>query len=1027
MKTLMRLTIFTGIALLTFVLPLHARFNVWEPENGIPVREGAHIRWHESSGVRPIAKNENDDFCVVWSATVDGAQNIFAQLYNSDCEAQWGEGGIQVTSSEWMQKEPRVTSAGEYGWYIGWYNWRIEDEEYFEASTAFQRVNPDGELMWDEDGLDLTPEGGRPMLSTHNPESIYPSDNDSFISIWYHDGGVVARRFDHNGSALWNDYVQIAPGYHTASSDGFSGVIILSYDYVLEEFSVNRVDADGDLLWGDAEEGIDFVNLDNTGYFDAFPVDLIPDGNGGAFAVFRGSADLNYQIYGQHVNSNGEIQWDIDGQLLVPDNIYESYSSITLLSPNNLALSWVSTNQYNNVDQLRVKRIESTDGEAIFHWGDEDYGMVLSDTLAFNNWLTPDGDGGVVAAWRASQLNNGDGEGYELQHLDSNGEIVWNSPRSSRAYGSYYSSATPVVVDDLAALIWRNPDIELTGIYLQAFDLNSGDQHFENKQTISEGLSGEVENTVIVRSGVSAYVCWEDSRFAQQGTLPFMQRVDFESGEAQWTANGINIVPGFETGPDIDARYRMSSLKILPDNESGVIANWMQSENEREYCWYFQRVDEDGNVLWGDQGYSIALEDEAVFWGGIAIATDDGGILLCYAVRDGYSSYKIIGQRLNSDREPQWNAPNGITLIESGSSIDLHKILKLDNGDLMLLITEPYNYQLYAMRISEDGELIWDNPVAVLQLDQQRSKLQAEVVDDYIVVFARVTNMGDGNRGYQAQCFHEDGELRWGNEGLAFASTQPTFDELQIAAGTDEDFWASWDRDHYYEVYHYDLDAELLTEEPVRVAEDARGRGDQELIPDGAGGVYFIWAEGRAQYPSNTDYLYIHLTGDNELARDEYTFDGIYLTDAPHIQLDINPVPDGEGGVLASWMDYREIITGHHTSEFNAYITRINDGTVGIKKEVDTNLPLNYSLESIYPNPFNPTTEIRIGLSHSAELRVTAYNILGQKITQLASGKYRAGYHNIVFNADEFSSGIYFIHANVPGKMDEVRKVVLLR
>ncbi|MDP8205677.1 MAG: hypothetical protein P9L92_03355 [Candidatus Electryonea clarkiae] len=46
---------------------------------------------------------------------------------------------------------------------------------------------------------------------------------------------------------------------------------------------------------------------------------------------------------------------------------------------------------------------------------------------------------------------------------------------------------------------------------------------------------------------------------------------------------------------------------------------------------------------------------------------------------------------------------------------------------------------------------------------------------------------------------------------------------------------------------------------------------------------------------------------------------------------------------------------------------------------------------------------------------------------QLATGRYSAGYHAIAFNADELPSGIYFVQASVPGKMDEVRKVVLVR
>jgi len=90
-------------------------------------------------------------------------------------------------------------------------------------------------------------------------------------------------------------------------------------------------------------------------------------------------------------------------------------------------------------------------------------------------------------------------------------------------------------------------------------------------------------------------------------------------------------------------------------------------------------------------------------------------------------------------------------------------------------------------------------------------------------------------------------------------------------------------------------------------------------------------------------------------------------------------------------------------------------------------LPSDFYCSQAYPNPCNPRSIIRLGLPFEAEIDVSVYNVIGQKITQLGTGRYSAGYHDIVFNASELSSGIYFIHASVPGKMDEVRKVVLMK
>lgn len=91
------------------------------------------------------------------------------------------------------------------------------------------------------------------------------------------------------------------------------------------------------------------------------------------------------------------------------------------------------------------------------------------------------------------------------------------------------------------------------------------------------------------------------------------------------------------------------------------------------------------------------------------------------------------------------------------------------------------------------------------------------------------------------------------------------------------------------------------------------------------------------------------------------------------------------------------------------------------------NLPTEYSIASAYPNPFNPSTVIRVGLPEAANMDVAVYNVLGKQVASLASGTYNAGYHNLVFDAHSMASGVYFIRASVPGKLNQVKKVVLVR
>ncbi len=93
--------------------------------------------------------------------------------------------------------------------------------------------------------------------------------------------------------------------------------------------------------------------------------------------------------------------------------------------------------------------------------------------------------------------------------------------------------------------------------------------------------------------------------------------------------------------------------------------------------------------------------------------------------------------------------------------------------------------------------------------------------------------------------------------------------------------------------------------------------------------------------------------------------------------------------------------------------------------------PIEYEISSLYPNPFNPTLTVVIGLPEISDLTVKVYNVLGQKVAMLSNGgQYSAGYHNFIFNVNDVtshSSGIYFIHASIPGKLNQVKKIVLMK
>ena len=89
-------------------------------------------------------------------------------------------------------------------------------------------------------------------------------------------------------------------------------------------------------------------------------------------------------------------------------------------------------------------------------------------------------------------------------------------------------------------------------------------------------------------------------------------------------------------------------------------------------------------------------------------------------------------------------------------------------------------------------------------------------------------------------------------------------------------------------------------------------------------------------------------------------------------------------------------------------------------------IPDTYILESAYPNPFNPTTTLNFSLPIETKVSLSIYNIQGREIISLIQSKLDAGYHFVVWNADNHSSGIYFVQM-IAGDYIHTQKIMLVK
>ena len=89
-------------------------------------------------------------------------------------------------------------------------------------------------------------------------------------------------------------------------------------------------------------------------------------------------------------------------------------------------------------------------------------------------------------------------------------------------------------------------------------------------------------------------------------------------------------------------------------------------------------------------------------------------------------------------------------------------------------------------------------------------------------------------------------------------------------------------------------------------------------------------------------------------------------------------------------------------------------------------IPENFSIHSIYPNPFNPITNIIYGLSEHVNVQILVYDLSGKQVETLINDFQTPGYHSVNWNADNFPSGVYLIRMK-SGGFTQTQKVVLIK
>jgi hypothetical protein len=111
---------------------------------------------------------------------------------------------------------------------------------------------------------------------------------------------------------------------------------------------------------------------------------------------------------------------------------------------------------------------------------------------------------------------------------------------------------------------------------------------------------------------------------------------------------------------------------------------------------------------------------------------------------------------------------------------------------------------------------------------------------------------------------------------------------------------------------------------------------------------------------------------------------------------------------------------------FDYWLVKTGADNMSVNHYPQDKIPKTMELQPSFPNPFNSSAGINLHLSKKSGIKLSVFNINGQKISDLFTGEMNEGEHRIIWEASNVESGIYFVRLSSEQE-DIIQKVVLLK
>jgi len=295
-----------------FVLKIDAEGNLPWGEDGVSLNLSGY------GSQRDIASDNSGGVIVVGRGFQGDSHAVFAQRVDSGGNILWQPGGVQACVGP--VGAAQVVSDGSGGGIIA-YERNIPCEDgrtgYCDSDIYAQRIDAGGNVLWGPDGVPIctgpsVPNSPRIVTDGAGGAVIY----FAFIGNEVSAPGYFAfraRRIDADGHELWEEEAELWGG--NIVSDGSGGIISVWYGGDEGSRRAQRLDASGTKLWGPDGTTLTLRDLHrNLVAPDGCGGVLIS----WSAVEFNGSKVSQVSYYVQRIDADGNLPWGDGGILLNP-------------------------------------------------------------------------------------------------------------------------------------------------------------------------------------------------------------------------------------------------------------------------------------------------------------------------------------------------------------------------------------------------------------------------------------------------------------------------------------------------------------------------------------------------------------------------------------------------------------------------------------------------------------------------------------------------------------------------------------